>query len=64
MRCYQYIKAYRELAESTGEGDPRKYDALKITALTEGEKLGVEIMHVLDDLRHLDVIDERTGAKL
>jgi hypothetical protein len=60
MRIYQYIKAYRELAQETGEGDPTKYDALKIKAIDEG----VEIMHVLDDVKELEVIDVETGDKL
>jgi len=60
MRIYQYIKAYRELAHDTGEGDPAKYDALKIKAVDDG----VEIMHVLDDVRELEVVDSETGEKI
>ncbi len=60
MRIYQYIKAYRELAEQKGEGDPYKYDALRIKEVDEG----VEVVHILDDLKELDVINTETGAKL
>ena len=60
MRMYQYIKAYRELAEQKGEGDPYKYDALRIKEVDEG----VEVVHILDDLKELDVINTETGAKL
>jgi len=60
MRIYQYIKAYRELAEHKGEGDPYKYDALRIKEVDEG----VEVVHILDDLKELDVINTETGAKL
>ena len=60
MRMYQYIKAYRELAEQKGEGDPYKYDTLKIKQLENG----VEIIHILDDLEELDVLNAETGEKL
>jgi len=60
MRIYQYIKAYRELAEHKGEGDPYKYDALRIKEVDGG----VEVVHILDDLKELDVINTETGAKL
>lgn len=60
MRIHQYIKAYRDLATETGEGDPAKYDALKIKDV-EG---GVEIMHVLDDVQELEVVDANTGEKI
>ncbi len=60
MRMYQYIKAYRELAEQKGESDPYKYDALRIKEVDEG----VEVMHILDDLQELDVYNTETGDKL
>jgi len=60
MRIYQYIKAYRELAEHKGEGDPYKYDALRIKEVDKG----VEVVHILDDLKELDVINTETGVKL
>ena len=60
MRIYQYIKAYRGLAEEKGEGDPYKYDTLKIKQLENG----VEIIHILDDLEELDVLNAETGEKL
>ena len=60
MRIYQYIKAYRGLAEEKGEGDPYKYDTLKINQLDKG----VEILHILDDLEELEVVNAETGEKL
>jgi hypothetical protein len=60
MRIYQYIKAYRKLAEETGEGDPTKYDVLKINEVDNG----VEIMHILDDVKELEIVDANTGEKI
>lgn len=60
MRIYQYIKAYKKLSEETGEGDPTKYDILKINEVDDG----VEIMHILDDVKELEVVDANTGEKI
>ena len=60
MRIYQYIKAYRGLAEEKGESDPYKYDTLKINQVDKG----VEILHILDDIEELDVVNVETGEKL
>mgnify|MGYP006899575458 FL=1 len=60
MRIYQYIKAYRKLAEETGEGDPTKYDVLKINEVDNG----VEIMHILDDVKELEIVNANTGEKI
>jgi len=60
MRMYQYINAYRKLAEENGKDDPHKYDTLKLIEV-EG---GVEVVHVLDALEELEVVDPDTGEKI
>jgi len=60
MKMYQYINAYRKLAEENGTDDPTKYDTLKLTEV----KGGVEVVHVLDAIEELEVVDPETGEKI